>query len=151
MTYTKFTRYPGLFHRGFSESGTALDPWVLQEEALKKAKRLAVLVGCPSESSREIVDCLRSRSSLKIYEKVSEFMPYMGLPLVPFAPVVETENDGAFLTEHPYKMLVDNIVTDVPWVVSVAEQEGYLFALSKRSNKSSVCLKSVYYVFRSFK
>ncbi|KAI4457906.1 carboxylesterase [Holotrichia oblita] len=120
----------GLFHRGFSESGTALDPWVLQEQGLEKAKRLAMLVGCPTDTSKEIIDCLRSRSGNKIVEQMKEFIAVMGCPLSPFAPVIEKEEEGAFLTEHPYKMLIDKTVTDVPWIVTIAEQEGYTLGLS---------------------
>ncbi|KRT84539.1 hydrolase, partial [Oryctes borbonicus] len=120
----------GLFHRGFSESGTALDPWVLQENGLGKAKRLAVFVGCPTDSSKEIIDCLRSRSGSKILEHVKELSPMMGSASAPFAPVIEKQTEGAFLTQHPYEILVDKTVADVPWIVAISEQEEYLFALN---------------------
>lgn len=108
-----------------------MNPWVLQEKGFEKAKRLANAVGCPSETSKEIVSCLKTRSGTEIADKTKLFSLFPGAPISPFAPVVEVENDGAFMSELPYKMLVEKTVTDVPWVHSVAEQEGYLFALSK--------------------
>ncbi|GJQ88158.1 Est-6 [Trypoxylus dichotomus] len=120
----------GLFHRGFSESGTALDPWVIQDNGLEKTKRLATLVGCPTDSSKEIIDCLRSRSGNKILEHVKELSPVMGSTIAPFAPVIEKENEGAFLTQNPYKALVDKSIVDLPWIVAISEQEEYLFALN---------------------
>ncbi|KAK9746896.1 Carboxylesterase family [Popillia japonica] len=120
----------GLFHRGFSESGTALDPWVMQEQGLEKAKHLAMLVGCPTDTSKEIIKCLRSRSGNKIAEQMKEFTAVMGCPLAPFAPLIEGNQERAFLTEHPHKKLTDKTVIDVPWIVAIAEQEGYPLGLS---------------------
>ncbi|KRT82413.1 esterase, partial [Oryctes borbonicus] len=116
--------------KGFSESGTALDPWAMQQNALQKAEQLATFVGCPTEYSRELVACLKSRSGNEITQQISKFSPALGTTIAPFAPVVEKDYDGAFLTKHPYASLLEKTVTDVPWIVAVAEQEGYIFALN---------------------
>ncbi|GJQ88160.1 Est-6 [Trypoxylus dichotomus] len=120
----------GLFHRGFSESGTALDPWSIQENALEKTKQLAMLVGCPTESSKEAAICLKLKSSTEVVEQIPKFSPVAGTPIVPFGPVIEIENNGAFLTEHPYVALIKKRVTDIPWIAGLSEQEGYGFALN---------------------
>ncbi|KAI4457910.1 carboxylic ester hydrolase [Holotrichia oblita] len=114
----------GLFHRGISQSGTALSPWAIQEASLDKAKRLAVLMGCPTRSSREIVDCLKVRNGNQIAEAVKNFFVYEAVPFSPFGPVVEIDHKGAFLTEHPYTMLVNGQIADIPWITSVTEREG---------------------------
>nr|AAX58713.1 pheromone-degrading enzyme [Popillia japonica] len=114
----------GLFHRGYSQSGTALNPWAFQEASLDKAKRLAVSVGCPIDTSLNLIHCLKSRSAYSITEAVKHFFGYGVLPFSPFGPVIEKKHDGAFITEHPYKMLVNHQVADIPWITSVTEREG---------------------------
>jgi carboxylesterase type B len=52
----------GLFHAGISESGSALMPLFFRTEgALSKAQRMAKAVGCPTDKSEELVECLRTR------------------------------------------------------------------------------------------
>lgn len=63
----------GLFNRGISQSGSALSPWILQENAREKAVRVAEILGCVSESSQEIVNCLRQRSGRQIVNTVKDF------------------------------------------------------------------------------
>lgn len=121
----------GLFHRGISQSGTALDPWAFQEAGLDKAKRLAALAGCPTETSREIITCLKSRSARSIFEVLKEFFVYDGFPFSPFAPVVEKDHEGAFISEHPHKLLSKHKVADVPWITSVTEDDGIYPAACK--------------------
>lgn len=69
----------GLFHRGISQSGSALNPWVLQENAREKAVKLAELLGCPSANSAQIVSCLSKRSARQIVNAVKEFQVYLSL------------------------------------------------------------------------
>ncbi|KRT86636.1 hydrolase, partial [Oryctes borbonicus] len=114
----------GLFHRGISQSGTAINPWALQEASLDKAKRLAALMGCPTTNSKEIIKCLKLRNGNQIAEVVTTFLVYDGFPFSPFGPVVEVEHEGAFLTEHPYKLLTEGKIADLPWITSVTEREG---------------------------
>ena len=52
----------GLFHAAIAESGSALMPMFFQNEGmLSKAQRLATAVGCPTDSSEELIKCLRTR------------------------------------------------------------------------------------------
>lgn len=103
----------------------------MQEASLDKAKRLAVLMGCPSQSSRELVDCLKLRNGNQIAEAVTNFFVYDAIPFSPFGPVVEVNHKGAFLTEHPYNLLVDGKIADLPWITSVTESEGIYPAACK--------------------
>lgn len=63
----------GLFNRGFSLSGTALNPWVLAENSLEKAKRLATSMGCDTFSTKEMVDCMRYRPGRQLVQNVEQF------------------------------------------------------------------------------
>ncbi|KAF2887584.1 hypothetical protein ILUMI_18589, partial [Ignelater luminosus] len=49
-----------------------------------------------------------------------------GFPLSPFSPVVEKESAGAFITDHPYKLLKSGNIMDVPWLSGVTTEEGTL-------------------------
>ncbi|KAF2892558.1 hypothetical protein ILUMI_13618 [Ignelater luminosus] len=114
----------GLFHRGISQSGTALVPWALQEAPLEKAKKLAELVGCSDSSTKEIKKCLQNRSARHLVEKTAAFFAWYEYPLAPFAPVIENKSKTAFLTEHPYQLLKKRLVKDLPWITSVTTEEG---------------------------
>ena len=67
----------GLFKQGMAISGCALNPWVMAENSLEKAKKLAVEVGCPTSSSQLLVDCLRNRPALQLVAKTKQFMVSM--------------------------------------------------------------------------
>ncbi|XP_033212485.1 venom carboxylesterase-6-like [Belonocnema kinseyi] len=58
----------GLFHRGISQSGTALSPWALNKPGLakKQAKKLAKLLECPTDDSKELLQCLRTKNHIDI-------------------------------------------------------------------------------------
>lgn len=112
----------GLFHRGISHSGSALQPWALSKHPLKQAQKLARLVGCPEEPSSELKACLKQRSAKGIGSKLKEFW-YLGSPVTPFGPVVE-KGDNSFLPKHPYQILHNKEVNDIPWIFSSTSEDG---------------------------
>jgi carboxylesterase type B len=120
----------GLFHRGFSESGVALNSFSLQEASLQKAQRLAEAVGCPSTPTRALVDCLKQRHYKQILEQLPLFFGHLFLPFAPFAPVVE-KGSKPFLSEHPYSLLTKGQINDVPWLCSNTPNEGTFPVLCK--------------------
>jgi bile salt-stimulated lipase len=120
----------GLFHRGLSQSGVALNSFSLQEASLKKAQRLAEALGCPSTPTRALVNCLKQRHHKQIVEKVPLFFGYLFLPFAPFAPVVE-KGSKPFLREHPYSLLTKGKINDVPWISSNTAHEGLYPAMCK--------------------
>lgn len=52
----------GLFHRAISHSGSALALWARSRPSIIRQKTLAfgILVGCPVDSSAELLECLQS-------------------------------------------------------------------------------------------
>lgn len=76
-----FFFHVGLFNRGISQSGTALNPWVMAENSLQKAKQLAASVGCNMISTRDMVDCMRYRPGKQIVQNVKQFF----VSLVPYS------------------------------------------------------------------
>ena len=123
----------GLFQRGFSQSGVGLNPFTIQEEPLMRAKKLGAAVGCPSSSTRGLVECLKQRPSKHILSKIGSFFTYGFLPCIPFGPVVEKGGSRPFLATDPYILLKNGQVYDVPWVVSTTSHEGLFLVNSKYS------------------
>ena len=66
----------GLFHRGISQSGSALCTWAFSPNSTTRyqTETLAKQFGCPTESSEEIVACLRSVDANELIEKTSTFL-----------------------------------------------------------------------------
>ncbi|XP_047111972.1 juvenile hormone esterase [Schistocerca piceifrons] len=125
----------GLFHHAISQSGTALMPWALPtDNAVSKAHRLASLLGCPSSnSSRDLVECLREIDDYEIVSRGKDFVEWDIDPWLPFGPVVEAEGNQAFLTVHPLKY---KTAVKMPWLIGVNEHEGLLRTAAIFSNES---------------
>ena len=113
----------GLFQKGFSQSGVALNSYALQEEPLKKAKTLAEAVGCPTASTSVLVDCLKQRPFKHLLTKMPLFFGHHFLPATPFGPVLE-KGSQPFLNKNPYYLLLKGKVQDLPWLTSTVSHEG---------------------------
>ncbi|XP_069694919.1 venom carboxylesterase-6-like [Periplaneta americana] len=114
----------GLFQRGISQSGSALCPWTQMKNGREKAVRLAQALGCGTQTSRELVDCLRHRPASMIVQQVPTFQGWLNNPYTPFGPTVEVAGATPFLDRQPIDMLLDGSVQDLPWIISVTTEEG---------------------------
>uniref|UniRef100_A0A7G3ABR5 Carboxylic ester hydrolase n=1 Tax=Lutzomyia longipalpis TaxID=7200 RepID=A0A7G3ABR5_LUTLO len=114
----------GLFHRGFSQSGCALNPWVLAENSKKKVTAIAVKLGCPARDNIKMINCLKSRPAEKVVRGAKLFLPWLYNPFSPFGVVVEKKGSHPFLPEHPEDLLRAGKVAQVPWIVSLTDSEG---------------------------
>jgi carboxylesterase type B len=63
----------GLFQRAISQSSTALSGWLIQRNPKENAQQLAKFVNCPTHSSFEMVDCLKSKTSTEILNGMLQF------------------------------------------------------------------------------
>ncbi|XP_049860475.1 venom carboxylesterase-6-like isoform X1 [Schistocerca gregaria] len=123
----------GLFHRAISQSGVSLASWgIPRPGGLQKAQKVAALVGCPTEPSAALVDCLRSVDDYKIVNTTYHFTEWFFSPLIPFRPAIEGEGDGSFLPKHPRELEPH---TAIPWMTGANQDEGYLFAAACIPNK----------------
>ncbi|XP_023311608.1 venom carboxylesterase-6-like [Anoplophora glabripennis] len=116
----------GLFHRGFSQSGTVLAPWTITKNPLENAKKLAVLVGCPDGPSKDLKKCLKQRPAQSLVKQMHHFFGYRTMPISPFAPVVEKGSKEPFLDKEPFWLLQQGKVLDVPWVTSHTADDGLM-------------------------
>ncbi|CAH0561137.1 unnamed protein product [Brassicogethes aeneus] len=112
----------GLFNRGVSHSGTALNLWSTKpvDSVVTKAKGISRALGCPVESSREMVDCLKQRPALDLLKKSIESED--DLLAMDFVPVV----DGDFLPKAPLDILMDKNLPDIPWIFSNTAEDGIM-------------------------
>ncbi|KAK7575720.1 hypothetical protein V9T40_012006 [Parthenolecanium corni] len=114
----------GLFHRGMSFSGSVLPPWTLPRNNTDRSLHLAALVGCPNNSTGEMVRCLRRRPARHILAAAVYFQPWRYSPFTSFGPVVEPANPNAFLSEEPLQLLADGRFKKLPWLISLNKDEG---------------------------
>uniref|UniRef100_A0A1Y1LC82 Carboxylesterase type B domain-containing protein n=2 Tax=Photinus pyralis TaxID=7054 RepID=A0A1Y1LC82_PHOPY len=116
----------GLFHRGISQSGTALMSWAIQDGAAQKARKLAKILNCEDSNTQTFIKCLKDIPADKLVDQTKWFFHVARFPFAPFGPVVEVESESSFLTKHPYMQLEEGEVNDVPWLTWVTKDEGNL-------------------------
>ncbi|KAJ9584570.1 hypothetical protein L9F63_021080, partial [Diploptera punctata] len=123
----------GLFHRGISQSGSALSLMALSPNSTTRyqTETLSKLLDCSTESSEQIISCLKQKDASELFEKSSTFLEWNIDPMLPFKPVVETqpgENDEPFLIEEPFQTLVSNYDDLLPWMTGLVSSDGGLFS-----------------------
>ncbi|XP_077262131.1 carboxylic ester hydrolase [Temnothorax americanus] len=118
----------GLFHRGISQSGNFYNPWTLTSPgfARKRALTLGKHIGCSSENSKELIECLRTKSAEEIIGTDHLFKKFGYCPMIPFRPVIEPKHPGAFLTEDPLISVREGRLLDIPWMTGITSDEGAL-------------------------
>ncbi|XP_048270688.1 venom carboxylesterase-6 [Bombus terrestris] len=110
----------GLFQRGISISGVALDPWAQTKYAPEKARRFAATLGCPTRNTKEMIDCLQTRPA-RILSQATGEVPDI---YAPFGPVVDKYGPDPFITRSPIDIIVSGEAYDVPWISGVVSEEG---------------------------
>ena len=114
----------GLFTNGISHSGCALNPWVMTENARKKAESLGLSVNCASNNHQELLTCLRTKPAEDLVMFAKTYQPFLYNPFSPFAVVVEVPSDSAFITDHPRNLLEQGNFKKLPWFLSQTQDEG---------------------------
>lgn len=121
-----------LFNRGVSVSGSSLNHWALDENNLRKTKILSTALGCPTKTSKLLINCLKAIPAYEIINAtIKSLYAYPPCSAVPFGPVLEKNSKSSFLTEHPYKLLRKGKVLDVPWFGDSGSHDGYIISLCK--------------------
>ncbi|CAN8197980.1 unnamed protein product [Coccothraustes coccothraustes] len=115
----------GLFKRAISQSGVGVCNWAIQRDPLVWAKKLGEKVGCSTDNTTLLANCLR-RSDPKDLT-LSYHLQLTHLP-IPFAhalalsPVV----DGDFLPDVPEKLFAN--AADIDYLAGVNDMDGHIFA-----------------------
>ncbi|XP_046993300.1 venom carboxylesterase-6-like [Schistocerca americana] len=123
----------GLFQKAISESGVASATWAVRRPGLDKARKVAALLGCPTEPNTALVECLRGVDAFNLTATLLHFIEWFFCPMSPFHPVIEKHHKDAFLSEN---ILDLNPHSFIPWVVGVTKEEGALFTGAFVANKT---------------
>nr|AAX58712.1 pheromone-degrading enzyme 2 [Antheraea polyphemus] len=113
------------FHRGIAFSGSAFDPWAFAVKPVQNANTLASIVGCSSDTSTEILNCLMDASAEDIVNAQNEMFDWKVKLFSHFTPTIEAaEVEDAFLNKYPYQAAVDGDMLNVPLITAMNAQEG---------------------------
>ncbi|CAG0886030.1 unnamed protein product [Darwinula stevensoni] len=115
----------GLFTNAIAMSGVATNLCALQWEARDVAEKLGDMVGCPRDSSRALVECLRTKDSQELMAKSLNFRLWSLMPLT-FTPRVDSEAENPFLPDDPKILLRKGRFAKVPFMTGVTRDEGFL-------------------------
>ncbi|XP_072375762.1 venom carboxylesterase-6-like [Diabrotica undecimpunctata] len=119
----------GLFTKAILQSGTTLCPWTFSEnqETEKNSRKLAKALNCPTDSSQEMVECLRKVEARTFVELDDIFKVWDYDPMIPFKPVVEpSEVEDPFMPDHPLNIIKSGKSMDVPIIVGITKEDGAL-------------------------
>ncbi|XP_054140474.1 bile salt-activated lipase-like [Melozone crissalis] len=115
----------GLFKRAISQSGVGLCNWAIQRDPLVWAKKLGEKVGCSTDNTTVLANCLRHSNPKDL--TLSYHMQFTHLPMpvvhtLAFSPVV----DGDFLPDVPEKLFAN--AADIDYLAGVNNMDGHIFA-----------------------
>lgn len=101
------------------------NPFALNKAPLEAARKLAASVDCVDDNStRNLVQCLKQVPVEQLIINTNILFALGILPLAPFGPVIESRTEGAFVPDHPYKLLAAGEINDVPWINSYTTEDG---------------------------
>ncbi|XP_014292726.1 venom carboxylesterase-6 isoform X2 [Halyomorpha halys] len=113
----------GLFKHAMCLSGIALSPMTVTDSK-KKAKMVANELGCPTQDSLLMINCLRNRPAEHIVELTQKLLIWRSHPMVPYGPVIEPVGPDAFISEKPINIILRKDAADVPLIISFTSDEG---------------------------
>ncbi|XP_053144686.1 cholinesterase-like isoform X1 [Hemicordylus capensis] len=116
-----------LFDRAVLQSGTANAPWawVNPEEAKRRARTLARLMGCAEHEDRAIVSCLQGKEMEEFANHQFSVVDPRIILNLPFIPTT----DGDFLLDEPQKLLESGHFQRKPIMIGATSDEGSVLVL----------------------
>ncbi|XP_064250092.1 bile salt-activated lipase-like [Passer domesticus] len=115
----------GLFKRAISQSGVGLCSWAIQRDPLVWAKKLGEKVGCSTDNTTVLANCLRHADPKELTLSYHLQLTHLPMPMVhtlALAPVV----DGDFLPDVPQKLFAN--AADIDYLAGVNNMDGHIFA-----------------------
>ncbi|NXO84882.1 CEL lipase, partial [Sitta europaea] len=111
----------GLFKRAISQSGVGVYSWAIQRDPLVWAKELGEKVGCSTDNTTTLANCLRVSDPKDLILQVTKLPTPPAHNLI-FTPVV----DGDFLPDVPERLFAN--AADIDYVAGVNDMDGHNFA-----------------------
>ncbi|XP_037068914.1 cholinesterase-like [Pollicipes pollicipes] len=110
-----------------SQSGSASAFWALGDRQRSLALHFAAELGCPSEDSWAVVECVRHAPAADIMRVLESLGPYGALVEGGwnlFRPRVDRESTSPFLPDQPNVLLQRGQFSRVPWMIGCNQDEG---------------------------
>ncbi|XP_031781566.1 venom carboxylesterase-6 [Nasonia vitripennis] len=113
----------GMFRGGLEQSGTSLNPWVIQYKPREVAFQLGEVLGVKPADSKELVDKLKTFSAKELMvaaEEVSKSLSFMSGSVHAFLPSVEIDvGQEIFLPADPWTLIKEGKIADVPLIAGM--------------------------------
>ncbi|RZC31840.1 COesterase domain containing protein [Asbolus verrucosus] len=114
----------GLFHKAILGSGSALGYWPLPKNQIELAKKQARFVGCPDNTPKEILDCLKTKPAEELANSLPQFAEIGYDPILIWSPVIEEDfGQQRFLHDHPIKLIESGHFENIPVVAGITKDE----------------------------
>ncbi|KAK5641593.1 hypothetical protein RI129_010140 [Pyrocoelia pectoralis] len=114
----------GLFHRAIVMSCSSFNHWPMGNHQFNLAQKQARLVGCPDDTSENIIRCLKTKSAEEIGDSLNGFKEFGSDPVIIWNTVIELDfGQERFLTEHPIRSVLKGKFQKVPVMTGVTTEE----------------------------
>lgn len=127
----------GLFHRGISMSGSPIFNTPTPDNLYRLAVKQAELMNCPTNNSRVIIDCLKTKPWRELGDSLLGFYEFGFDPVLIWEPVVEKDfGQERFLTMDPVDGIKQGKMHSVPYIVSQTTDEFFWMAFTVLRNQT---------------
>ncbi|XP_015597183.1 esterase E4 [Cephus cinctus] len=115
----------GLFHRAIAMSGAATVQEPLPTQQKHLAKKQAELLGCPTDTTGNMLICLNTKTIEEFVDSYEKFFEWHRDPILVWSPVVEPEVNGVerFLPAQPVDLIRQGKINEVPLIIGVTKDE----------------------------
>ncbi|KAL0810671.1 hypothetical protein ABMA28_010004 [Loxostege sticticalis] len=128
----------GLFHRAISISGSPISQVPERHHQRELAERQARLVGCPTTSSKAIIDCLKTKDFRELGNTLDSFFDFGYDPTLVWAPIIEPDvGQERFIASSPLQALQQGKMHAVPYIISQTTGEFFWKAFNVLANETS--------------
>ncbi|KAJ0171717.1 hypothetical protein K1T71_012480 [Dendrolimus kikuchii] len=122
----------GLFHRAISVSGSPTSKVPSPSNRLDLAYKQARIVNCPTNDTRALYDCLKTKTWKELAGSFEGFYEFGSDPLSLWRPVVEPDfGQERFLTMEPMDAIREGKMHAVPYLISMTKDEFFWKAFCK--------------------
>ncbi|XP_055527970.1 juvenile hormone esterase isoform X2 [Wyeomyia smithii] len=140
----------GLFHRAIAQSGTALNPWAISRTPKERGFLLGQQLGCHTNSTDELLSCLRKASPQKIVNAAGKTITQQDVKRsigLPFVPSIENwtgddaSNEAPVISDEPMMIMKRGSYNHVPLIAGFNSHEAMLFM--RRLRRDPNLLKNI--------
>lgn len=116
----------GLFNRAILQSGSGLCDWAIEEDPRGYARDIAQRLGCPTDSTTALIECVRNTPTLEVLKVQRETKVFGKFPLRA-VPVVEKAGNNRFLPDYPLHLFSAGNFRRIPIIAGINKDEGAYF------------------------